>query len=88
MLTVGYVRVSSAEQNLARQIKVLEAFGCDQIISEKQSGKDFAGRPKYNEMIKTLRLNDILVVHDLSRFRRNKQEIKEEWENLTKKVLI
>lgn len=79
----GYARVSSKDQNLARQIKELEEFGCDRIYEEKQSGKDF-DRPVYREMRSKLRFGDVLVVHDLSRFGRNKEEIRNEWESLIK----
>jgi len=85
-LIFGYARVSSKEQNLARQIKELEAFGCERIYQEKQSGKNF-DRPIYKEMRSKLRFGDTLVVHDLSRFGRDKQEIKEEWENLIKEEI-
>lgn len=34
----GYARVSSKDQNLDRQLKELQAFGCDRIYQEKQSG--------------------------------------------------
>ncbi|MDL0420949.1 recombinase family protein [Caldibacillus thermoamylovorans] len=77
----GYARVSSKDQNLARQIKELEEFGCDRIFQEKQSGKNF-DRPVYKEMRSKMRFGDILVVHDLSRFGRNKVEIRNEWEAL------
>jgi len=84
MMIIGYARVSSKAQNLSRQIKDLEQYGCDKIFQEKQSGKDFASRPVYKELRKKLRFGDTLVVHDLSRFGRNKQEIKDEWEALVK----
>lgn len=45
----GYARVSSKDQNLSRQIKDLEEFGCERIYEEKQSGKDL-NRPVYHEM--------------------------------------
>ncbi|MEK0290452.1 recombinase family protein [Caldifermentibacillus hisashii] len=77
----GYARVSSKDQNLARQIKELEEFGCDRIFQEKQSGKNF-DRPVYKEMRSKMRFGDVLVVHDLSRFGRNKVEIRNEWEAL------
>src|SRR5699024_10109941 len=78
---------SSADQNLARQVEDLKDFGCDRIIEEKQSGKNFSERPEYNRLRNQLRFHDVLVVHDLSRFGRNKQEIKDEWEFLTKKEI-
>nr|WP_315063148.1 recombinase family protein [uncultured Lysinibacillus sp.] len=78
----GYARVSSVDQNLDRQLKELEAFGCEKIYSEKKSGKDFA-RSVYREMRSKMRFGDVLVVHDLSRFGRNKQEILNEWKQIT-----
>lgn len=83
MMIIGYARVSSPNQNLARQVNELEDFGCDRIFQEKRSGKDF-DRKIYNDMRSKLRFGDVLVVHDLSRFGRNKQEIKDEWESLMK----
>ena len=80
-IKIGYGRVSSKDQNLARQLKELKEYGCDRIFSEKQSGKDFS-RPVYKEMRSKLRFGDVLVVHDLSRFGRNKEEIRNEWKSL------
>lgn len=77
----GYARVSSKDQNLDRQLKELNDFGCERIYQEKQSGKDFA-RPVYKEMRSKMRFGDVLVVHDLSRFGRNKEEIRNEWKKL------
>lgn len=81
-MIIGYARVSTTDQNLERQVKKLEDFGCDKIFTEKQSGKNFGDRTVYNNMRKKLRFGDVLVVEDLSRFGRNKQEIKDEWESL------
>lgn len=83
-MIIGYARVSSDSQNLAGQIKELEKYGCDKIVHEKQSGKNFYDRPVYQELRNKLRFGDVLVVHDLSRFGRNKEEIKDEWESLIK----
>ncbi|MGE8077476.1 recombinase family protein [Peribacillus loiseleuriae] len=77
----GYARVSSADQNLARQLKELKAFGCEKIYQEKQSGKDLS-RPEYQKLRSILREGDILVVHDLSRFGRNKEDIRNEWKSM------
>jgi len=78
----GYARVSSKQQNLERQLKDLEEFGCERIYQEKQSGKSFKERNTYNEMRSKMRFGDVLVVHDLSRFGRNKEEIRNEWKKL------
>ncbi|MEK3956137.1 MULTISPECIES: recombinase family protein [Psychrobacillus] len=77
-MIIGYARVSTKEQNLDRQIKDLEDYGCEKIFLEKQSGKNF-NRPIYQDMRSMLRFGDVLVVHDLSRFGRNKDEIRNEW---------
>jgi DNA invertase Pin-like site-specific DNA recombinase len=83
-MIIGYARVSSTSQNLARQIEDFKAYGCERIFEEKQTAKDFQ-RPVYQKMKKELRFGDILVVKDLSRFGRNAKEIKEEWEYLINK---
>lgn len=80
-MIIGYARVSSKDQNLARQIKELENYGCDKIFSEKMSGKDF-DRPIYQDAKSKLRFGDVFVVHSLSRFGRNKEEIMNEWKSL------
>jgi len=82
----GYARVSSKDQNLERQLKELKAYGCDRIYQEKQSGKDFS-RPVYKEMRSKMRFGDVLVVHDLSRFGRNKEEIRNEWKMLVEEEI-
>lgn len=81
-LIIGYARVSTKDQNLSRQIKELENFNCDRIFEEKQSGKKFIERQVYKEMRSKMRFGDVLVVHDLSRFGRNKEEIRNEWQAL------
>ena len=59
----GYIRVSTREQNLDRQLLALRAFGVPekQIYQEKQSGKDFE-RPVYQRLIKKLKPGDTLVI--------------------------
>src|SRR5699024_6230147 len=56
----------------------------NKIFTEKQSGRNFKERSVFNEMRSKLRFGDVLVVHDLSRFGRNKEEIRDEWESLIK----
>jgi DNA invertase Pin-like site-specific DNA recombinase len=77
----GYARVSLKNQNLGRQLKELEAYGCDRIYQEKQSGKDFS-RAVYREMRVKMRFGDVLVVHDVSRLGHNKEEIRNKWKIL------
>lgn len=80
-MIIGYARVSSKDQNLERQLKDLEEYGCERIFTEKMSGKDFT-RPVYRDMRNKLRFGDVLVVHSLSRFGRNKEEIMVEWKGI------
>ena len=79
----GYVRVSTREQNEARQIDAMEEFGVDRIYMDKQSGKDF-NRPRYMEMVDALNENDVLVLHSIDRLGRNYDEILEQWRVITK----
>lgn len=83
--TYGYVRVSSRDQNEARQLVAMEDFGIEKIniIIEKQSGKDFE-RPKYKKLLRRLHPGDILVIKSIDRLGRNYNEILEQWRLITK----
>ena len=66
---VAYVRVSSAGQNLARQ---LETVGeCDQIFTERQSGKSATDRPQLQALIRHVRRGDHVVVASMDRLARS-----------------
>ena len=81
----GYVRVSTKEQNLDRQILALREFGIPDrfICQEKQSGKDFE-RPVYKRLVKKLKPGDTLVIKSIDRLGRNYDEILEQWRIITK----
>lgn len=81
----GYARVSSKDQNLARQISALKEAGIDQkyIFTDMQSGKDFE-RPGYKKMIRKLQEKDELYIKSIDRLGRNYDEILEQWRFLTK----
>lgn len=71
----GYARVSTTTQgrdgnSLEDQVKALENYGCDEIITEQFTGKTME-RPKFSELTKRLTANDTLVVCKLDRFARN-----------------
>ncbi len=72
----GYARVSSKDQNLARQIEALTQAGCKRIFQEKQSGKNIQDRPELNKLLKTIHEEDIVVVLSLDRLSRNSTDIK------------
>lgn len=85
----GYARVSSKEQNLDRQIKALENYGVDtrDIISDKQSGKNFDREGYLTLKNILLRPKDTLVITELDRLGRNMSMIKDEWNDLQKKQI-
>lgn len=85
MKTFGYVRVSTREQNEARQLIAMEEFGVtpENIYLDKQSGKDF-DRRKYKELLGRLHKDDVLVVKSIDRLGRNYDDILEQWRIITK----
>ncbi len=84
-MKVGYVRVSTVDQNEARQMEALREEGVDSIYMDKKSGKDF-NRPEYQKMIASLQKGDVLVVHSIDRLGRNYEEIITEWRKITKEI--
>lgn len=84
-MKVGYVRVSTVDQNEARQIEAMKEDGVEKIYMDKRSGKDF-NRPEYQRMIASLQKGDILVIHSIDRLGRNYEEIIDEWRKITKEI--
>ncbi len=68
MAIYGYIRVSSMDQNEARQVNALSELGIesDHLFIDKQSGKDF-NRPNYQELIKKLKPGDVVYVYSIDR---------------------
>lgn len=89
MITYGYVRVSSTDQNEDRQMIALRQAGVEDrhIFMDKQSGKDF-NRPQYKKMVKKIRPGDLLYVLSIDRLGRNYDEIQQQWRILTKEIGI
>lgn len=81
----GYIRVSTREQNIERQLISLIEAGIEKksIFIDKQSGKDFC-RPAYKTMMRQVREGDLIVVKSIDRLGRNYQEIMEQWRLITK----
>lgn len=69
---VGYVRVSTAEQNTDRQ---LDGLSCDRTFTDKASGKDTA-RPELERALAYVREGDTLVVHSMDRLARNLDDLR------------
>lgn len=73
-MKVGYVRVSTAEQNPARQMELMKSLGVEKIYQEKRSGKN-TDRPQFNEMLSFLREGDTLYVESFSRLSRSTRDL-------------
>ena len=70
MSKIAYVRVSTREQNEARQREALAARGIDKWFIEKTSAKD-TDRPEFQKMMDWVREGDTIYIHDLSRIARS-----------------
>ena len=70
-MKVAYIRVSTAEQNEARQIEAMQAHGIEKWFTEKVIGKD-ANRPKLQEMLEYVREGDTVYVRYLGADKRGK----------------
>lgn len=86
-MTYAYVRVSTQEQNEARQLDALREseYTVDRTIIDKQSGKDFT-RDGWQEMVGALREGDLVLVKSIDRLGRNYDEIIEQWRHITKEI--
>lgn len=84
-MKIGYVRVSTVDQNEARQIEAMKTDGVEKIYMDKKSGKDF-NRPEYQKMISEMHKGDVLIIHSIDRLGRNYDEITEEWRKITKEI--
>ena len=81
----GYARVSTKEQNEARQLTALREMGIpsENVDLDKQSGADFE-RVQYRRMLRRLGPGDTLIVKSIDRLGRNYTEILEQWRIITK----
>ena len=85
MAEYAYIRVSSKDQNIARQVEAMLSIGITkkQMYIDKQSGKDF-NRKNYKKLIRKLKEGDELYIKSIDRLGRNYDEILDEWRNLTR----
>jgi DNA invertase Pin-like site-specific DNA recombinase len=76
----GYVRVSSKDQNIDRQMVAMQKAGIleKNIYIDKQTGKNF-NRPSYQKLIKKLKSDDALFIKSIDRLGRDYEEIIEQW---------
>lgn len=72
---IGYIRVSTAEQNVERQEKQLDEYSLDEIFIDYASGKD-TNRPQLQAALKHLRKGDTLIVQSMDRLARNLMDLR------------
>lgn len=73
-MTVGYIRVSSADQNPARQEEALKSHGVERVFEEKIFGKDM-NRPKLKELLDFVREGDTVIGESYSRLARSTKDL-------------
>ena len=83
-LKIGYIRVSTREQNTMRQEALMEALGVDEVYIDRMSGKN-TNRPELQKMMEYVRKGDTVIVESISRFARNTRDLLELVEQLTAK---
>ena len=74
MAKIGYVRVSTEEQETARQLEIMKTYGVEKIFEEKISGKNM-DRPEFKKMMDYLREGDILYIESISRLSRSVKDL-------------
>lgn len=86
-MNVGYIRVSTTEQNIDRQLSKMKQLKIEDrfIFIDKASGKDF-NRPQYQAMLNVVREGDILYIDALDRLGRNYDAIMKEWKFITREI--
>ena len=83
-MKIGYVRVSTEEQNTTRQEIMMKELEVEEIYVDKTSGKD-KNRPELLKMLSYVRKGDTVIVESISRFARNTKDLLELVELLAKK---
>lgn len=74
MSKIGYIRVSTQDQETARQEELMKRLGVDKVFSEKMSGKN-TDRPEYQKMIEYVREGDVLYIESISRLSRSVRDL-------------
>ena len=83
-MKIGYIRISSADQNTARQEVLMQELGVDQIFIDRVSGKNLE-RPELKRMMTFVRQGDTVIVESISRFARNTRDLLDLVDQLTRK---
>ena len=83
-MKIGYIRISTTDQNTARQEVLMKELGVEQVYIDRMSGKN-TDRPELKKMMNYVREGDVVIVESISRFARNTKDLLELVEKLTAK---
>ena len=83
-MKIGYIRISTAEQNTARQEVLMKELEVDNVFIDRMSGKN-TNRPELQKMMNFVREGDTVIVESISRFARNTKDLLELVEKLIEK---
>lgn len=83
-MKVGYIRVSTQEQNTIRQEVLMQELGAEQVFIDRMSGKNM-DRPELKRLLTFVRTGDCVIVESISRFARNTRDLLELIDQLQKK---
>ena len=83
-MKIGYIRISTADQNTARQEVLMRELGVEQVFIDRISGKN-TDRPELKRMMSFVREGDTVIVEAINRFARNTNDLLELVEQLTAK---
>lgn len=83
-LKIGYIRISTTDQNTARQEVMMRESGVEQVYIDRMSGKN-TDRPELKRMMNFVREGDAVIVESISRFARNTRDLLDLVEQLSAK---
>ena len=83
-MQVGYIRISTPEQNTARQEVLMQELGVEKVFLDRMSGKN-TDRPQLKQMLSFVRHGDTVIVESISRFARNTRDLLDLVEQLATK---
>ena len=81
-MKIGYIRVSTQEQNTIRQEVLMESLGVEEVYIDRMSGKN-TNHPQLQKMMDYVRHGDVVIVESISRFARNTRDLLELVERLS-----
>lgn len=83
-MKIGYIRVSTQDQNAVRQEQLMENLQIDEVYIDRTSGKN-TQCPELRRMLEYVRMGDTVVVESISRFARNTRDLLELTDKLSVK---